>query len=283
VNASCRHPSHPHPSHPPTSRHVSVRQHHGRAALGLSSWCAHASRSLDASPGATEPWRVRLGSAFRSTGSLSRLSGAGRDLERPLLVYLHDTYCPWSYGYLPALGHLLHELGDSVDLEVVSIGLFHGEPISAAAAPLQAVRRATGVRFGPGYELALADGRMPLDSRTAAAALIGLTTAAPARELEVLGAVQRAFFCDGRSLSDPGTVREIAEELGLDGPAIALFATSPRAGELADEDFRLAHDLGARRGPSLLLSHGTHLSELEGPGTSGDQLVEQFRGVLARP
>jgi putative protein-disulfide isomerase len=213
-------------------------------------------------------------------GGLRTHRGSG-SLERPLLVYLFDPYCPWSYGYLPALAHLVHELGDSVDLEVVSTGLFHGESIAAAAAPLQAVRRATGARFGPGYELALANGVMRLDSRTAAAALIGMTTAAPGRDLEVLAAVQRAFFHDGRSLSDPGTVREVAEELGLDGPAIALFAVSPRAGELADEDFRLAHDLGARRGPSLLVSHGSHLSELEGPGTSGDQLVDQYRGVLA--
>jgi putative protein-disulfide isomerase len=52
---------------------------------------------------------------------------------------------------------------------------------------------------------------------------------------------------------------------------------------MADEDFGIARDLGARRGPSLLISHGDRLCELEGPGTSGDQLVEQFRSVLARP
>jgi putative protein-disulfide isomerase len=71
--------------------------------------------------------------------------------------------------------------------------------------------------------------------------------------------------------------------LGLDGAAVEVFAGSARAAEMADEDFGLARDLGARRGPSLLVSHGDRLSELEGPGTTGDQLVEQFRSVLARP
>lgn len=275
--ASCRHPSHRtvSPRHP--SRHVSDRHHRGSAALGLSSWCAHASRSLDHRPGSTEQWRVRLGSAFRATGP------APRDVERPLLVYLHDPYCPWSYGYLPALSQLLREVDGEADLEVVSIGLFHGESIAATTSPLQAVRRATGARFGPGYELALADGVMPLDSRAAAAAVISLTAAAPARVLEGLWAAQRAFFWEGRSLADPATVKDVADGLGLDGDAVALFAGSSRAAELAEEDFLLAHDLEARRGPTLLLSHGRRLSELEGPGTSGDQLVEQFRSVLARP
>jgi putative protein-disulfide isomerase len=178
---------------------------------------------------------------------------------------------------------LLDHVGHEVDLEVVSIGLFRGESVATAASPLQAVRRPTGARFGPGYELTLHGATLSLDSRGAAAAVIGLTSAAPTRELEVLAAAQRAFFWDGRSLSDPATVRDVADDLGLDGPAVELFARSSRAAELADEDISLAHDLGARRGPTLLVSHGHQLDELEGPGTSGEQLLDQYRSVLATP
>lgn len=282
MSASCRHPSHRHlPDRHPSVRRLSNPPHdRARSALGahgLSSWCAHESRSLDHRTGTTEPWRARLGSAFRRTRQ------GARGPERPLLVYLHDPYCPWSYGYLPAVSELVDVLGHEVDLEVVSIGLFNGESVTAAASPMAAVRRATGATFGPGYELALADATLTLDSRAAAAAVIGLTSAAPSRELEVLAAAQRAFFWDGRSLSDPATARQVADDLGLDGPAVEVFAGSDRAAELADDDILLAHDLGARRGPMLLVSHGHHLAELEGPGTSGEQLVEQFRSVLARP
>lgn len=224
------------------------------------------------------------GSPHRASGAALR-AGASRahGTDRPLLVYLHDPYCAWSYGYLPALRSLMDEVGGEADLETVNIGLFRGDSVTAAAPPMQAVRRATGATFGPGYELALADATMTLYSRAAAAAVIGLTTAAPTRELEVIEALQRAFFWDGRDLSDPETVRVVADHLGLDGPAIGLFSGSPRAAELADDDMLLARDLGARRGPTLLVSHRHHLSELEGPGTTGEQLVEQFRGVLARP
>lgn len=270
MNASCRNPSH----RPSTPLHPS--NHRDRSQTRpLSSWCAHDSRSLHRSAGTAEPWRLRLGSAFRQTGVVPHHS------ERPLVVYLHDPYCPWSYGYLPSVRTLLDHIGDEVDLEVVSIGLFRGESVAAAATPMEAVRRSTGVRFGPGYELTLHDATLGLDSRLAAAAVIGLSSAAPRRELEVLAALQQAFFWDGRSLSDPSTVRDVADELGLDGPAVELFAGSNRAAELADEDILLAHDLGARRGPMLLVSHGHQLDELEGPGTSGQQLLEEYRSVLA--
>lgn len=271
MNASCRNPSH----RPPTLPHpASHRDRSG--AHRLSSWCAHDSRSLHRSAGTGDPWRLRLGSAFRATGAVPHHA------ERPLLVYLHDPYCPWSYGYLPSVRALVDQIGQEVDLEVVNIGLFQGESVAAAATPMEAVRRSTGARFGPGYELTLHNATLSLDSRLAAAAVIGLSSAAPRRELEVLAALQQAFFWDGRSLSDPSTVRDVADELGLDGPAVELFAASDRAAQLADEDILLAHDLGARRGPMLLVSHGHQLDELEGPGTSGEQLIDEYQSVLAR-
>jgi protein-disulfide isomerase-like protein with CxxC motif len=216
------------------------------------------------------------------TGALRTHRGSGT-LERPLLVYLFDAYCPWSYGYLPAVAHLLDQVGDEADLEVVSIGLHEGVTIAGAAVPTLAVERSTGVGFGPGYQEALAEGDLRLSSRDAAAAVIGMTAAGPGRATDVLWAVHRAFFWEGRSLSNGATVRDTANGLGLDGAAVEVFAASARAAEMAEEDFVLARDLGARRGPSLLISHGDRLCELEGPGTTGDQLVEQFRGVLARP
>jgi len=261
------------PVHP--SPHAACRGRNrsgGGSGQHLTSWCAHegASRS---------PAVLRSHSRY---GALRTHRGSGT-LERPLLVYLFDAYCPWSYGFLPAVAHLLDEVGDDADLEVVNIGLHDDVAIADAAVPTQAVQRSTGVGFGPGYQEALAQGGLRLSSRDAAAAVIGMTAAEPGRTTDVLWATHRAFFWDGRSLSSGATVRDTANGLGLDGAAIEVFARSPRAAEMADEDFVLARDLGARRGPSLLVSHGDRLSELEGPGTTGAQLVEQFRSVLARP
>lgn len=262
------------PVHP--SGHPACRGRNRSGGLGgqhLTSWCAH-----EEAP----PTLQRAHARTRATGALRSHRGSGT-LERPLLVYLFDPYCPWSYGYLPAVAHLLDVVDGAADLEVVNIGLHDGVTIADAAVPTQAVERSTGVEFGPGYQQALAQGDLRLSSRDAAAAVIGMTAAGPVRATEVLWAVHRAFFQDGRSLSSGATIRDAADGLGLDGAAIEVFARSARAAEMAEEDFVLARDLGARRGPSLLVSHGDRLCEFEGPGTTGAQLVEQFRSVLARP
>lgn len=259
----------------------------------LRCWCSHRdagrlTRGLHA-PG-QQP-RTPPPRGPRSPGPRHRrplLPGAGHaaapdPAPRPLLVYLFDPYCPWSYGYLPALSGLLDQVGSEADLEVVNIGLHDRTRIASTAPPLLAVQRSTGVGFGPAYRRALAAGEMELTSRDAASAVIALVAADPGRVTETLWAVHRAHFWSGLSFSQPGTAARVAGRLGLDADAVELFARSERAGALADDDFTLARDLGARRGPTLLVSHGDQLCEFEGPGSSGENLLEQFRSVLARP
>ena len=115
-----------------------------------------------------ERWRTG-GVQERAAHGHARDRCAGT-IDRPLLVYLFDPYCPWSYGYLPALTHLLDAVRDEADVEVVTIGLHDGTRIDQAPAPMRAVQRATGVGFGPGYRRALSEGEMQLRSRDAAAA-----------------------------------------------------------------------------------------------------------------
>lgn len=162
-----------------------------------------------------------------------------------LLVYVMDIYDPASWAYLPSVSAVLSAACSLVDVEVVQSGRF-----------------ATG---------------------SPAACLIALLAAADLPVSTVLGAVQHQYFVEGLPLDAPGVLGAIANDLGLDGPAIEIFAGSPLARELASEDFELAHDLALGRGPLLLASRGEHVFEFDGPGASGDRLVDQFRTVLTRP
>ena len=162
-----------------------------------------------------------------------------------LLVYVMDIYDPASWDYLPSVSAVLSAACSLVDVEVVQSGRF------AAGSP--------------------------------AACLIALLAAADLPVSTVLGAVQHQYFVGGLPLDAPGVLGTIAHDLGLDGPAIEIFANSPRARELASEDFELAHDLALGGGPLLLASRGEHIFEFDGPGATGDRLVDQFRTVLTRP
>lgn len=162
-----------------------------------------------------------------------------------LLVYVMDIYDPTSWAYLPSVSAVLSAACSLVDVEVVQSGRF-----------------ATG---------------------SPAACLIALLAAGDLPVSTVLGAVQHQYFVGGLPLDAPGVLGSIATNLGLDGPAIEIFAHSSRARELASEDFELAHDLDLGGGPLLLASRGEQVFEFDGPGASGDRLVSQFRTVLTRP
>lgn len=235
------------------------RRRHG-ADHSLGSWCRHG----------------------HADGHHRGAAGGDRRTGRPLLVYLFDAYDPWSYGYLPAVAQLFESVGRLADVEVVNTGRYAGTPLADLAEPARAVERCTGAAFGAAFRERAATGGDALWSRPAAAGVIALLAAGTRPVGDVLLGVQRAFFEDGRLLDSPGTFASIAQELGLDGPAVGVFAGSARAGQLAEDDFALAGDLGASGGPLLLASRNGHLFEFDGPGASGDELLAQFGSVLQR-
>jgi hypothetical protein len=159
-----------------------------------------------------------------------------------LLVYVVDLHDPRAYDYLPSVIHALDAAGRLVDLVVVQSGRY--------AVPL---------------------------ARAGVVALLAAQEHAPQR---VLAAVQQEFFVAGRGLEEEGVLGGVAERLGLDAPAVELFALSQRAKELVEEDAELALDLDCQGGPLLIASRGRRTYELDGPGASGERLVAQLRAVI---
>lgn len=162
-----------------------------------------------------------------------------------LLVYVLDIYDPASWAYLPSVSAVLGSVPPEVGVEVVQSGRYAGGSPAACLIAL------------------LAEGGLAVST--------------------VLGAVQHAYFVESRPLDSPGVVGSVADSLGLDGPAVEIFARSSRARELAREDFELARDLDLGGGPLLLASRGERVFEFDGPGASADRLVDQFRTVQTRP
>ena len=132
-----------------------------------------------------ERWRTG-GVQERAAHGHARDRCAGT-IDRPLLVYLFDPYCPWSYGYLPALTHLLDAVRDEADVEVVTIGLHDGTRIDQAPARCRRCS-APPAWVRPRVPAGSAEGGMRLRSRDAAAAVIGMTAADPGRVPDVLWA-----------------------------------------------------------------------------------------------
>jgi putative protein-disulfide isomerase len=141
----------------------------------------------------------------------------GKTVTEPILTtYAFDAYCGWCWGFSPALHEFAAINRDRIRLRVLSGGLFVGEGarrIGSYTHIPEAKRRITeltGVKFGEGFERAVAEGTMVLDSLDAATGLVALRTQDPDRALDVAAAMLRTWHIDGRSLSDPTVYRYIA-------------------------------------------------------------------------
>ncbi|WP_327731874.1 DsbA family protein [Streptomyces sp. NBC_00487] len=181
------------------------------------------------------------------------------------LVYVFDAYCGWSHGFSATLREVVSR-HPGLPVEVVSGGLFTG----ARRVPIREfgyvqganaqIAELTGAEFGEGYERLIADGSFVMDSEAAARGVAALRQAAPDRAAELAASLQRAFYVDGLSLSDPATYRVVAEAAGLDADTVVAAFTSPEARAAAEADFRRTAELGVTGFPTLLAVDGASLA-----------------------
>jgi len=208
----------------------------------------------------------------------------------PRVVYVFDAYCGWCYGFDPTVLAFWEASRARVPFDVVSGGLFTGarRPTLGSLGFIreanQRVARLTGVTFGPAFDALLDDGRLVLDSEGAAAGFAALRAQAPDRAVPLAAALQRRFYVDGESLSDPSTIAAVAREHGLDAERAVAFMTGAEGPSAAAEDFAFARSLGVTSFPSLLVLAGEHGVQLPAVGTKPEVLgryLDQALGMLA--
>ncbi|MFF4056117.1 DsbA family protein [Streptomyces sp. NPDC001668] len=197
------------------------------------------------------------------------------------LVHVFDAYCGWSHGFSATLREVVSRHPD-LPVEVVSGGLFTGGrrvPIRefgyVQGAHAQ-IAELTGARFGAGYERLIADGSFVMDSEAAARGVAALRQAAPERAAELAVALQRAFYVDGLSLSDPATYRKLAATAGLDAETVVAAFESPEAHTEAAADFRRAAELGVTGFPTLLAVDGERVVPLARGHATADEIGQRL-------
>ncbi|MFF4028870.1 DsbA family protein [Streptomyces sviceus] len=200
------------------------------------------------------------------------------------LVYVFDAYCGWSHGFSATLREVISRHPE-LPVEVVSGGLFTGGrrvPIRefgyVQGANAQ-IAELTGARFGEAYERLIADGSFVMDSEAAARGVAALRGAAPERAPELAMALQKAFYVDGLSLSDPATYRTPAAAAGLDAETVVAAFQAPEARAEAEADFRRAADLGVTGFPTLLAVDGERAVPLARGRATADEIDRRLTGL----
>lgn len=205
------------------------------------------------------------------------------------VTYLFDPLCGWCYAAAPALQYL--QGVEDLHISLAPTGLFAGagaRPMDAQFAAYawsndQRIQQLTGQPFTQAYRdhiLGAASGRF--DSGPATLALTAVAQTAPGRELDVLHALQRARYVDGRDTADAQVLADVLRTLGLADAAAMVLA--PDAGLQRAMAARVAsaqatmQAVGARGVPQLLVTgQGGALRVLSSDALLGprEQLLEQ--------
>ncbi|WP_287030808.1 DsbA family protein [Pseudomonas sp. UBA6310] len=198
------------------------------------------------------------------------------------LIYVMDPMCSWCWGFAPVVDALAEQaLAAGVPTHLVVGGLRHERATMEPAARVrtlgywQAVNATTGQLFN--FNEGLPDGFV-YDTEPACRALVA------ARELDedsvwpLLELIQRAFYQEGRDVTLPTVLVELAERAGIPRIEFAAAFDELEIREQTAGDFAWAQNLGIAGFPTLLAEHDGQMALL----TNGYQPLEHLAPLLTR-
>lgn len=198
------------------------------------------------------------------------------------LIYVMDPMCSWCWGFAPVVDALMEQAAtQGVSTDLVVGGLRHELTAMDQAGRdrtvsyWRAVHEATGQPFN--FEAGLPDG-LVYDTEPACRALVAARRLDPHSAWRLVGLIQRAFYVQGRNVTLPPELLDLAESAGI--PRIEFseqFSSQPARDETAD-DFEWARNLGIAGFPTLLAEHQGQLALL----TNGYQPLEALAPLLQR-
>jgi putative protein-disulfide isomerase len=202
------------------------------------------------------------------------------------LIYVGDPMCSWCYGFGAPLDLLLADPQDAAPLQLALLmgGLrpFTTEPITSVRADELAghwhhVAQASGLPFTQAPNTALHQPGFAYDTEPASRATVTVRSLWPKLVWRYFRAVQHAFYAEGRDVTKPCVLGDLAEALGSPRADFAQAFASQAMREATLQDFRQAQAWGIRGFPTLVVEHGDQL-HLVG---SGFMPIAALRAALA--
>jgi putative protein-disulfide isomerase len=172
-------------------------------------------------------------------------------------IYFADPMCSWCYGFSPVVSAMRERYGDILPIRPVMGGLRPGttEPMpEKARRGLVHHWEEIGAMAGVPFDASLADHEgFVYDTDPAARAVVLARRTSDDAALDYLAAAHRAFYAEGRDITDPGVLADIAATQGFDRAAFLS--------QLADEglksetwrDYAISQRAGATGFPTLIV------------------------------
>ena len=177
---------------------------------------------------------------------------------KAVLYYIHDPMCSWCWGFRRSWDQMREALSGTVTVINVVGGL---APDSDVPMPIEQQRTIAGYweiisrKTGAEFNFDFWTSCQPRRSTYPACRAV-LAAAKQHSELEMIDAIQRAYYLDARNPSDSLTLITLAGELGLDVSQFTEHLGSTEIQTTLEENFALSRKLAVAGFPSLVLTRG---------------------------
>ena len=173
------------------------------------------------------------------------------------LYYIHDPMCSWCWGHRPLWDELKSRLPDGVVIEYVAGGL---APDSDAPMPMEQRRAIQGYwreiseKLGTEFNFDFWVKNTPRRSTYIACRAV-IAAKNQSAEVEMVDAIQRAYYLRAMNPSDSEILVALAAELSLDVEQFSRELESPATHQELQRQVALARELTQQGFPSMVLEH----------------------------
>ncbi len=202
-----------------------------------------------------------------------------------ILYYIHDPMCSWCWAFRP----VWEEIERNLPRGLVSRRLLGGlAPDTEQPMPLEMKRQISG--FWRQIERQVPGTRFNFDfweecsprraTYPACRAVIAAKRLGRSFEEPMILAIQQAYYLQARNPSEPETLGQLADEIGLEGERFRAEQHSAPVQRALEQEIRQGLRMGARGFPSLVLERAGAYRLLDYSYTDPEVVLQQLR---ARP
>jgi putative protein-disulfide isomerase len=203
-------------------------------------------------------------------------------MNAPLLWYFADPMCSWCWGFSPVIESMREIYGERMKIVLVLGGLRPGETAPMTAAGREdilhhwhQVHQRTGQPFR--FESVLPEGFV-YDTEPASRAVVSVGGLNPALVFPLFKAIQSAFYTEGRDVTRPGVLADLAAGLGVKAESFLAAFDSDEARAKTQAHFNQTRRAGVSGFPALILQQDAQLS----PVCNGCQPLDAVCSAIKR-
>ncbi len=178
--------------------------------------------------------------------------------DLPDLIYIADPMCSWCWGFAPVMAALRARYAGQLRFNLLMGGLnpAPGRPLDAATQAgiehhWQQVHAASGQPFNERFFTRTG---FVYDTEPASRAVVCARRLRPGSELDLLPALQEAFYVHDRDITDAGVLCDIAVGHGFDAGTFAGAFADHKTWLATGNDFSIARSMGVSGFPAVAVA-----------------------------